>query len=73
MTKWPIQKQTHRTAQNTQNNAMHHTFRINYFFCVKFEYEDLFILSKVLNNTYRIPVPVLSVDSATLLPTCVDC
>jgi len=22
MTKWPVQKQTHRTAQNTQNNTL---------------------------------------------------
>ena len=29
MIKWPVQKQTHRTAQNTKTQ---HTFRINYFY-----------------------------------------
>ena len=27
MTKWPVQKQTHRTAQNMQNTKTHQTFR----------------------------------------------
>ena len=31
MTKLPVQKQTHRTAQNTQNNNTLQTFRISYF------------------------------------------
>ena len=35
MTKWPLQKQTHGTAQNTQNNMTLQTFRINYCVCFK--------------------------------------
>jgi len=33
MTKWPAQKQTHRTAQNTPNNQTLQTFRTNCCLC----------------------------------------
>jgi len=52
MTKWPVQEQTHRTAQKHTEHQEQQTFRMNYFF-VFFGYLlflFLFIIYYLLND-----------------------